>query len=798
MAPATTAKGISVLRNHSITSDCTGDDDPYHIRRRTVGHLATLRGTLCDAWNASLRTRFDDLATQRAVDDLIGLKLLVDFVTCRDDREMLSLQDLLALRGGRSVRQLYVAASKRVRSPLLRAVFSQNGFVSGRAVPKAVRRFSPLFETLADVCGMNPRSVPLSVFGWFHELCVDQLVRRGTDSSPRGYKSSQHRHANGVHYTPRHLALYLAERTLAGWSRRSRLQGSSLRILDPSCGCGDLLVAALNVLLDRDSGRSAASSVRSKRTHRRTSAQERVGVLQRAVRGLDIDRRAVNWTKRVLLLAVWESCIRDGVPGQGIGRLRIPDLDKTVVCGNFLDPKGAAKRFLAHILKTRVDVVLAAPPFVRIQQLYARQRCRLPEYTQSFLTAQRGQFDLYMLFIERGLAVLSSCGRLAAIVPCSFFRNDSARVARQLIARRCHVEEIVEFGSSSIYPDANVRVAALRAHKGCESARAGTYAVVSGPPEHLSQSLTRLADRKRSRSVRFRRLCPSRLVTGQWRLASASNERLIDRMAEAGVPLQAAGIRVNLGACTGADHVFIVKLANRKRSGGAISCSTKHLGDVLLEADLLKSILRGRDIAPYSAIADTSAMCLFPYDRHGRPHRATDLRKRHPLGWKYLRLHRESLRARRVPTDQPWYAFRTRITSEASAGSRLVASTISRPGGFAIDSAGTVLSHQSVLVINALDTPVDPYLLMGILNSRVGRTYVQCHMPQRNDSGYALRVSVMRQFPLVLPKTEQQRTVAARIRNRVRRLVHKTSTSSLRETLKMEIDDLAGKLYGMG
>lgn len=796
MEPTASAKARSVVRAQSVASDYTGLDDCHRTRRKAVGHLVSLRRTLFEAWSASLRSRADDSAIQRAADDLIGLKLLIEFIRCRTERETLSLQGLLTAKGRFSVRQLYVSAGKKVRSPLLRSVFSQNGLVSGLVVPKAVRTLSTLFETLSDACGMNRYRLPLSLFGWFHELCIDHGITRRASLSRHSFEKSQHRHANGVHYTPRLLADYVARRSLTRWSHRTQLQRSPRRVFDPCCGCGELVVAAVNVLLDQGGGRPGAGDPRTKRARHCTSAQERLDVLQRAVRGLDIDRRAVTWTKRVLLLAVWQSCIRDGVPICGIRRVRIPDMDKTIVCGNFLNPKGVAKTFLEEIGRTRVDVVLAAPPFVRIQQLYAKQHDCIVGYTRSFLTAQRGQFDLYMLFIEHALSVLSARGRLVAIVPRSFLRNDSARVARQLIARRCHIEEIVEFGSSGIYPDANVRVAALRADRGGESLRAGTYAMVSGPPEHLAHSLRRLEQRKRSRSVRFRRLGPSQLAEGRWQLAPVQDRRLMNQMAEAGVSLHATGVRIHLGTCTGADEVFIVKLRHPHRKGRILPCSTKSLGDVLLEADLLKPILRGREIAPYSAIAGTGAMCLFPYDRHARPYCATDLRRRHPLAWKYLSLHRGSLRRRRVPTSQPWYAFRRRMAANASAEPKLVASAISRPGGFAIDSRGMAVCHQSVLVISAFDTLVDPYLLMGILNSRVGRAYVECCMPRRNDSGYALRVGVMRQFPLVLPKTKQQRTVAARIHSRVRRLVHKTSTASLRETLKMEIDHLAGELYG--
>ena len=63
MAPATRAKGRFVVRAESVASDYTGLDDSHRTRRKVVGHLASLRRTLFEAWSASLRHRADEVAS---------------------------------------------------------------------------------------------------------------------------------------------------------------------------------------------------------------------------------------------------------------------------------------------------------------------------------------------------------------------------------------------------------------------------------------------------------------------------------------------------------------------------------------------------------------------------------------------------------------------------------------------------------------------------------------------------------------------------------------------------------------
>jgi hypothetical protein len=86
------------------------------------------------------------------------------------------------------------------------------------------------------------------------------------------------------------LADYLNGRVLGGLASH----GGPLRILDPSCGGGTLLLAALRWLLERHS----------------LSPQGILDLIGTSLFGIDIDPEAVAWTRRALLLAAWDAAGR--------------------------------------------------------------------------------------------------------------------------------------------------------------------------------------------------------------------------------------------------------------------------------------------------------------------------------------------------------------------------------------------------------------------------------------------------------------------------------------------------------
>ena len=207
------------------------------------------------------------------------------------------------------------------------------------------------------------------------------------------------RRALGAYYTPPEVVRLIVD--LALQPAIEEASGASLRVIDPACGAGEFLEAAAERMIRRFG--SAAG-----------------------VFGIDIDAQAI-------------AAARQRLPGEC-----------AVWCGDGLDEQAVTNRSF--------DVVIGNPPYLSIRQLAkSLQAGEIESLRRRFRTA-RGNFDLYVLFIERALALLKPGGRCGFVVPNKWATLDYARACRELLLERTTIEHVVDlsaervFASASVYP----------------------------------------------------------------------------------------------------------------------------------------------------------------------------------------------------------------------------------------------------------------------------------------------------------------------------------------------------------
>src|SRR5208337_3641409 len=160
------------------------------------------------------------------------------------------------------------------------------------------------------------------------------------------------------------------------------------------------------------------------------------------------------------------------------GPRRLSSLDHTIRCGNSLvGPEFSAGRAANAEAQERVnafdwragfpqvfegggfDIVLSNPPYVKLQNLM-----KVDPDVVAWLTAQRGDdtyrsaqtgnFDLYLPFIEKGLRLLAPGGRMAYIAPNLWPMNEYGAGLKALIGRTRQLERWVDFKSFQVFKEA--------------------------------------------------------------------------------------------------------------------------------------------------------------------------------------------------------------------------------------------------------------------------------------------------------------------------------------------------------
>ena len=354
------------------------------------------------------------------------------------------------------------------------------------------------------------------------------------------------------------------------------------------------------------------------------------------------------------------------------------------------------------------DAVVGNPPYVRIQELGrdVAAHCRA-RYATAY-----GSFDAYVPFIERGLTLLRSDGRLGFIVPSTFLKLDYGRRLRARLARERAVETIVDFGHAQIFEGATNYTCILILD------RAGVpelaFTGVKGTSAHVRRAVAShdlpVAEQYRSDD----------LGADPWLLVGHGERAIIDAMLQAGPPLLNATQQIFQGLITSADPIYILQDGGL-RDGRRVVVD-RDGREMELEADLLHPLATGSDVERY-ALRTLRSLLLFPYRRRdGRMQLLSkDELRALPRTWEYLQRHEVELRSREKGKmdHDGWWAFGRTQSLDLHEQPKLgVAATVARLE-VAADPAGAAYFHNvRVNGILPCDDSIGLFALLAILNSR--------------------------------------------------------------------------------
>ena len=101
-------------------------------------------------------------------------------------------------------------------------------------------------------------------------------------------------------------------------------------------------------------------------------------------------------------------------------------------------------------VKGGFDIVIGNPPYIRRTCLSERDKSN---YERIYLSAKK-QYDIYLLFIERGLKSLRTDGYLCFINPIRFFNSDYGEGCRKVIMRESSIKTILDVSQLSVFENA--------------------------------------------------------------------------------------------------------------------------------------------------------------------------------------------------------------------------------------------------------------------------------------------------------------------------------------------------------
>ena len=302
---------------------------------------------------------------------------------------------------------------------------------------------------------------------------VTQQITQGT--TPQTSKRKQ----DGVFYTPQYITKYIVENTVGRLCTEKKVELNideaeyfadhrrqmqtkkrlldqlhqyrdwllQITILDPACGSGAFLNAALQFLMaehrliDEMEAKVAGSSL--------VFQDVENSILENNLFGVDINEESVE----IAQLALW---LRTAKPHR-----KLNTLSENIKCGNSLisDPEIAGEKafnwqeqFPKVFEKGGFDVVIGNPPYVRPHYLNDETKRHL---WKTFSTYER-KADLYVCFIETAISLVKQKGYTSFIVSDGWLRLDSFEKIRIHILNNTSILQIVDF-TNDVFDSANVK-----------------------------------------------------------------------------------------------------------------------------------------------------------------------------------------------------------------------------------------------------------------------------------------------------------------------------------------------------
>jgi len=550
-----------------------------------------------------------------------------------------------------------------------------------------------------------------------------------------------------------------------------RLRVDGLRVVDPACGSGAFLIQALDRLIAEYRWIVAQEEcITGVRELWNQDALIR-SILSLNLYGVDINPESVEITQ----LALWLHTAAPNTP--------LCTLDRNIRCGNSLvgpdfyadqQPEllPAEERERVNVFDWReafpqvferggFDCVIGNPPYIKLQNFrrahpdvvgYLTSRDRA-DGSPLYASTRSGNFDLYLPFIEKGLALLRPGGRMGYIAPNVWLVNEYGESLRRVLRASCALDRWVDFKSFQVFEEATTYTALQFFRAEPRDAVACLFAA-DGPLPRL--------DWTRADAVPYDELP----TDGAWNFMPTDERRLIARLNASCRRLDDPmwTQQIFQGLITSADEIYQLE---RLAAGRYRTCKGR---DVVLEDCIMRPLISGPEAKRYLRPA-TNIWILFPYTDDGRLLAESELSGHFPSAWHYLQSHEAALRGReRGAFDDPsWYRFgRNQNINKQHLPKLCVAQTVPNLR-VAMDLLGEFcINNVRVNGILAKDETTLLYLF-GILNAPVC-DFVFRKTAKPKDGGY---FEANKQFiaPLPIPDaTPAQRGEVGRLALRLQDL----------------------------
>ena len=345
------------------------------------------------------------------------------------------------------------------------------------------------------------------------------------------------------------------------------------------------------------------------------------------------------------------------------------------------------------------DAVVGNPPYVKIQNI-RQSNPDLADYASEQYETATGRFDLYGLFVEKGIYI-SNNSNLGYILPNKFFESQAGEGLRRLLQSRGSIKNILDFGQHQVF----------------EGATTYTCLLFLGDENSIDYKEVRdlIPDITYLRQLRRSKIPLSELDEKGWVLTGPVERQAMKKMQNNGTQLGKITEFMSEGIVSGDNEVMFLEV---EEWGDDYHTVRNNINDqqYRLESDIVRPLIDGDEIERYG-VTETDTAVIYPYtEKDGDTTEIKEevLKSEYSNVYSYLIEFKDRLSSRGTSSmNYPkWYSLWCPRKKRLFESPKLLVPDICQISEFTIDRVGNMFFPNSA------------YGLLPVSNSKKHRNYL--------------------------------------------------------------------------
>lgn len=363
------------------------------------------------------------------------------------------------------------------------------------------------------------------------------------------------------------------------------------------------------------------------------------------------------------------------------------------------------------------DIVIGNPPYIR-QEAIKKLKPQLKQHYSVFT----GTADIYTYFYEKGITLFGDNGHLCYITSNKWMRARYGQKLRRFFKKSTQLKQIIDFKGKQIFENATVDTNILLCG-GVINKNSNFYYQHQLPDDNHKLFTMAIAD----------------LTDNVYTLVPADVLAIKKKIEQIGTPLKDWDVNIYRGVLTGFNEAFIIDTAKRDK---LIAQDPK-------SAEIIKPILRGRDIKAYEA--KWAGLWLINVHNGGRSTEAISI-DNYPAIKQHLGQYYPQLKKRcdqgRTPYNLRDCAYLAEFSKE-----KIVYPIISGEPRFTLNNNSYYTNDKCFLITGNINLQ----FLTAVLNSKLSFWYLRQIGSLLGSGGFEFRKIYVEQLPIPkISKSAQQ------------------------------------------